>query len=339
MQIKCNHCGNLLQIDPHQLTADSSCPICQRSLDIALDEVEESEGRNWRSIAHTFAPTLGSTVFHTCLLLVCALVSCHRQAGYGPEVVAEIGELPTETLSDSQEESLDTSTENESAEDADEMLLEVEVVVPEANPVSTATLDQTLAQLMPSGASGGSLSEIGSIGGGSGGLGEGVSFMGVKAYGNRILVIADASGSMSGQKLEHVKEEILETISSLRGPQRFQLIFFASRTTPYPHQGWRHPKSDRQKLIAFLEQVNSGGGTNPTPAFRDAFEISPPPDIIYFMTDGLFGGNVPDEVNRMNTRKPKVQIHAISFIDQSAESLMRQIAEDSGGTYNHVPGF
>ena len=339
MQIKCNHCGNLLEIDPHQLTVESLCPVCQRSLDLAVEEVDEQQGYDWRAIANSVAPTLGSTIFHTCLLLVCALVSCQRQSGSGPEVVAEIGQLPTETLSESQEESLDTETENEASEDADELLLEVDVVIPEANPVSTASLDQTLAQLMPSGASGGSLSEIGSAGGGSGGLGEGVSFMGVKAYGNRICVIADASGSMSGQKLEHVKTEILETITSLRGSQRFQLIFFASRSTKFPHEGWRHPKVDRGKLVAFLDQTSAGGGTNPTPAFQEAFELSPPPDIIYFMTDGLFGSNVPDEVNRLNTKRPKVQIHAISFVDQSAESLMRKIAEDSGGTYNHVAGF
>ncbi len=339
MQIKCNHCGNLLEVNPDNLTAESSCPICQRPLDIAAEQEEETQGRNWRSIIHTCAPTFGSTVFHTCLLLMCALVSCTRGGGSGPEVVAEIGELPTETLRESVEEQLDTATEQESAENEDELLLEVDVVIPEANPVSTANLDQTLAQLMPSGASGGALSEIGSAGGSSGSLGEGVSFMGVKAYGNRICVIADASGSMSGQKLEHVKAEILETISSLRGPQRFQLIFFSSRATKFPHDGWRHPKADQGKLVAFLDQTSAGGGTNPTPAFQQAFELSPPPDIIYFMTDGLFGYTVPDEVNKLNTKRPKVQIHAISFVDQSSESLMRKIAEDSGGTYNHVPGF
>jgi uncharacterized protein with von Willebrand factor type A (vWA) domain len=144
---------------------------------------------------------------------------------------------------------------------------------------------------------------------------------------------------MMGQKLEHVKEEILETISSLRGAQRFQLIFFSSRPQPFPHQGWQHPKADRDKLIAFLNQVNSGGGTAPASSFQEAFRLSPPPDVIYFMTDGLFSGSVPDEVNRMNTSRPKVPIHAISFVDRSAESLMRKIAEDSGGTYNHVAGF
>ncbi|MEZ6090118.1 MAG: hypothetical protein R3C05_19240 [Pirellulaceae bacterium] len=99
------------------------------------------------------------------------------------------------------------------------------------------------------------------------------------------------------------------------------------------------PRRDDNVLVQFLQQTGSFGGTDPTPAFRDAFELSPPPDIIYFMTDGLFDPSVVGEVARLNTKRPKVQVHAISFIDNSSESLMRRIAEDSGGTYTHVPGF
>ncbi len=309
-------------------------------MEIFEDEGLESPRRGAGQIlVNASLPAIGSTIFHTAALLLCVLVSCQREPGAGPDVVAEIGELPTETLNESNEESLEQEAESETAEDADSLSLEIEVAIPEASQVSATSLDQSLAELMPSGVSGGALSDIGSVGGGSAGLGEGVSFMGVKAYGNRICVIADSSGSMSGKKLKFVKQEILETITSLRGAKRFQLIFFASRSDGYPHVGWRHPKVDRNNLVAYLDAKSSGGGTNPTPAFQDAFNLSPPPDVIYFMTDGLFPGDVPSQVASLNTKRPKVQIHAISFMDRSSESLMRQIAEDSGGTYNHVGGF
>jgi hypothetical protein len=71
-----------------------------------------------------------------------------------------------------------------------------------------------------------------------------------------------------------------------------------------------------------------------------AFQLSPPPDVIFFMTDGLFDERAVDEIAKLNRQSGRnVQINTISFMDTSSEPLMRRIASDSGGRYRHVAGF
>jgi len=181
---------------------------------------------------------------------------------------------------------------------------------------------------------------ISALAGGGGALGEGASFMGVHAKGTRFCIIADRSGSMVGPKLDFVKKEILETLSTMHRRGRFQLIFFNTRDLPYPQPGWRDPRIERSDVATWLQTVTAGGGTYPTPAFRVALSLSPRPDAIFFMTDGLFPVQVVDEVAELNRGGEKrVQIHAISFMDTSSEALMRKIASDSGGTYRRVSEF
>jgi hypothetical protein len=132
----------------------------------------------------------------------------------------------------------------------------------------------------------------------------------------------------------------LETLTTMGSRGRFQLIFFNTQELPYPQPGWRHPRKERADVAAWLQTVTAAGGTYPTPAFRVALSLSPRPDAIFFMTDGLFPEQVVDEVANLNRGGEKrVPIHAISFMDTSSESLMKKIAGDSGGRYRHVSGF
>jgi Mg-chelatase subunit ChlD len=109
---------------------------------------------------------------------------------------------------------------------------------------------------------------------------------------------------------------------------------------PFPQPGWRHPRRDRAEVARWLQDLSAAGGTDPTPAFMQAFQLSPAPDAIFFMTDGLFEEHVVDHVAQMNRQSGReVQINTISFMDTSAEPLMRRIASDSGGRYRHVAGF
>ena len=57
------------------------------------------------------------------------------------------------------------------------------------------------------------------------------------------------------------------------------------------------------------------------------------------MTDGQIPSNTPMEVRRLNGRGKTVVINTIAFGDESGRDALRQIAEDSGGTYRFVsPG-
>jgi hypothetical protein len=146
---------------------------------------------------------------------------------------------------------------------------------------------------------------------------------------------------MFGAKMDHLKRQILETLDGMNRRAQIQIIFFDDVGFPYPKRSWLSPRADRRSVETWLRtRVKAGGGTYPTPAFELAFQLSPPPDVIFFMTDGQFHEGVVKQIRTLNNRSErKAVIHAISFVDDSAKAEMQQIATDSGGTYRHVSGF
>ncbi len=71
-----------------------------------------------------------------------------------------------------------------------------------------------------------------------------------------------------------------------------------------------------------------------------AFKLRPRPDAIIFLTDGLFEEYVVDDVARLNAQGEKrTRIFTVSFLDDSAEAMLREIAQKSGAKYRHVSGF
>jgi hypothetical protein len=346
MQLRCFHCNRPIRISADQLGTEVVCPHCQGTL--RLPEAEQYRKERSETPASVTGSWLSSSVsglvsllVHMGLLLAFALVTCDFRGGgggEGEEVV--IAELPQLELSESPAEALDAQQAEVESSPADELDDTLEVVTPLASTDSDTTFDLDLGALAPSGASGASAPAISALSGGGGALGEGASFMGLHAKGSRFCIIADRSGSMEGPKLQHVKEEILYTLATMSSQGRFQLVFFNTTALSYPQPGWRHPRRDRTDVASWLQTVGGGGGTYPTPAFRAAFALSPRPDAIFFMTDGLFDDAVVDEIAALNRGGGRrVVIHTISFMDTSSEALMRKIAGDSGGKYRHVPGF
>jgi hypothetical protein len=141
---------------------------------------------------------------------------------------------------------------------------------------------------------------------------------------------------MLGPKLEYVKAEILKTLSDLDPGSKFYVVFYDDFAEPMPGNRWVSGRSQAAQAAAWVRSIYAQGNTDPMPAFQIAFQMRPRPDTIFFMTDGLFSADVPARVAALNTGRPRVTIHAISFIERSAEPLLRQIAEQSGGKYRHV---
>jgi hypothetical protein len=286
--------------------------------------------------------SFGSLIFHLLLILTLGLISYPAATGDEGEEVA-IGEMPVENLTESKVEDLDTEqAEEETVDESTELENTFDIETPEpASGDAGFSAPQLDVGLMTG--SGGLTSGVGVISGGGGGSvgGGSASFMGLSAKGSRFCIVADCSGSMSGGKLKHVKIEVEEMINSMKGRARFQVIFFQSRAIPYPKTKWLHPKRDKAEVLAWLNNIGAGGGTNPTPAFQAAFNLSPPPDQFFFMTDGAFGRNVATDIQQLNAGlgKKKAAVNTISFVSNAAEALMRQIAQDSGGKYRHVAGF
>jgi hypothetical protein len=175
---------------------------------------------------------------------------------------------------------------------------------------------------------------------GEGGSGSGsASFFGVEATGSRFIYIVDTSGSMGvGGKLQALQMELVKSVEGLVESVDFLVITYNSSASPLDgKQAWVDA-DERGKRFARrgVGRLQSQGATNPAPGFRMAFAMRPPPDAIYFMTDGEFNDEVASEIAALNAEF-KVPIHCIAFVSRESEQLMRRIAAQSGGTYTFVP--
>lgn len=175
---------------------------------------------------------------------------------------------------------------------------------------------------------------------GAGGTeGAGASFFGVEAAGNRFAYILDVSGSMAiGGKMDALRRELNRSLSDLYEAADFVVILFSDGPVPLDGRNrWvRATASEKRRARNAVGQINPTGGTNPAPAFEMIFALRPRADAIYFLTDGEFDPSVAEYIAQAN-RQSKVPIHCIALVNSAAEPLMRRIAQDSGGTYTHVP--
>lgn len=343
MQLSCFYCGKHLTATADQLGGEVVCPHCGNVVRLPEAETLHQEEEHKEAPLHSWINDsisgFASLLIHMGILFVLALVTCDFNSGVPEGNEVGIAPLPAAALEDNAGETLDTS-EVEQPSDTSSL----NDLIAEIEPPSTANADMgqevSISQMLPSGASGGSANSLSTIGGGGGAVGAGTTFMGVRAEGSRICIIADCSGSMEGAPLEYLKEEVLEAVRSMSRESEFQIVFFHSQAVPYNQKGWRNPKRDLENVKRWLNTIHAQGGTMPASAFDEAFKLLPPPDAIFFMTDGMFEPDVPARIKALNIGgSGKAKIHAISFLSKESEKDMRKIANDSGGTYRHVSAF
>lgn len=191
------------------------------------------------------------------------------------------------------------------------------------------------------GAGGGDIGEGAGLGGGAGG--GSAKFFGVEARGSRFAYVVDVSGSMGyneGRKLAQLKGELTESLNGLLEHMGFCIVAFsdAPQVLGGRLQWSRASQADKSAMRAMVGRLAAEGGTQPWTSLEQVLTMRPPPDAIYFMTDGEFDPDVARMVMERNRGARKIPIHCIAFGDAAAEELMRKIATDSGGTYRHVKG-
>ena len=99
-------------------------------------------------------------------------------------------------------------------------------------------------------------------------------------------------------KMPVLKEQLAETIMSLKPTQSFDFMFFTSQapqifSNSVHREGLVPATSEMKKAFGgrdgFLEGIVSSGVTDPIPAVEAGFKESP--EIIYILTDGDFPDN------------------------------------------------
>ena len=175
------------------------------------------------------------------------------------------------------------------------------------------------------------------IGGRLGGFGGGPGTMfGGSRRAKSIVFLIDRSGSMSGYRLEMVKEQLLIAIAKLNETQSYEVIF-------YSNSAYRLLGSRRRGLFAAtpdnlttvkrkLEQIRATGGNNEAFGFKVALAMKP--ELILFLTDGQFS----IDVNRviLEPNKAQTRINTVLIDSTAAHPVMQEIATKTGGYFRTV---
>jgi len=256
------------------------------------------------------------------------------------EVTFELAVLPTPALEESA-----TSEMPDAAAPA----VETAVETIDANALSSiepqAATERLGTGALEAGGSG-AAGEAGAPAGGAGGLGPGgggggTSFFGIGGRGQRFAYIVDVSGSMStGERLPTAIHELKRSIAALPDFASVYVCLFHTVPVPQPFaNGWvRARPANVARYAQWLDQQRPQGGTEPRPAFEASFILSPPPDVIFFLTDGEIPEQTADLVAQLNAKqKRKVTVHAIAFSSDAGQEQLRRIARESEGTFRFVP--
>jgi hypothetical protein len=190
------------------------------------------------------------------------------------------------------------------------------------------------------GEGGGALAMFGTPGGG--GIGPKGPVFGHGGNAKKIAFVCDASGSMLN-KFSTLRRELSNTVQGLRAIQSFSIVFFQEQTFKALDENTLIMATPENKLKAtsFLEdKIVPRGETNPIPGLEIAFKQKP--ELVYILTDGDFPDNagVLKKIRELN-RDHKVKVNTIAFVgegdtDTDFMKLLKQIADENGGTYKHV---
>lgn len=324
--------------------------------EVASDEGELRTERNAFRLAPAVIAGLLSTLVHTLLFVLLALIALPPAGSDRSLVVFEA--LPEETPLEGVEifELEDQSIEVETAE----ISSDPDLALPSAGLAGAADLEETpwdLDALPAESATGSGLigmeNFVGTEGDGLAELGRTsgtAEFYGVKSQGRRFVFIVDSSRSMNRGKFEAAQAELMRAVGKMKDNQFFYVIFFdrdaySMFSLQDPEAGpIRATDENRQRLEYWMKTVPMEFGTNPYQAMVKAVEMSP--DAIYILSDGKFtdrgrtvrwlaGNNWIDDP--VAGDRPKVVINTIGFYRRDGELLLKQLAQKYGGTYRFVP--
>lgn len=162
---------------------------------------------------------------------------------------------------------------------------------------------------------------------------------------SRIVYILDHSGSML-DSFDFLRQEVKRSVGKLLPSQRFAVVMFSETVDCVYARGGSQLQpatpDAKQQLDGWMDNVKAQGVNDDllepfVQAFQKAFAMSPPPQVVYFLTDGNHDPRLVERVREMNARS-KVRIHTIAFvrITREAEENLRTIASEHKGKYKFV---
>ncbi|MBI4881325.1 MAG: HEAT repeat domain-containing protein [Planctomycetes bacterium] len=167
-------------------------------------------------------------------------------------------------------------------------------------------------------------------------LADKYAFYGIAVDSERVVFVLDVSGSMQGEKLLVLKQELGNVIEHLPEAALFNMIFFESQARCWRERMERLTKKNRVAALDAVRYLDAEGGTNLWGAMQAAL-ADERTDSIYLLSDGqpTVGEIIalPAICARLaeRNRHQRVAIHVVLIGYQS--EVLERLARESGGSY------
>jgi hypothetical protein len=151
--------------------------------------------------------------------------------------------------------------------------------------------------------------------------------------------VIDQSLSMRRDgKSARARLELINFLENLRPNNTFYILFFhSSGYEGMPGLGPLPATFDNINSVTnWIFSVGHRFGSDPGRAIRRALEIVPMPQVVWIFSDGGFPARAVEEIRNAN-ESTRAHINTVDFYDANGADVMREIADENGGTFRFIP--
>lgn len=157
-----------------------------------------------------------------------------------------------------------------------------------------------------------------------------------------IVLVADTSGSMQGEKMEQLKQALKYVINALNPADRFSLVQFSTDADVFKSQLVEASPANKKLAIAYVDDLEARGGTNIGEALSLGVtllnQVTERPGYMVMMTDGepTVGETNIDSLLKKAHSKRDIRIFDFGVGNDLNTQLLNKLAENNHGTAQYV---
>lgn len=160
-----------------------------------------------------------------------------------------------------------------------------------------------------------------------------------------IVLVADTSGSMNGERMEQNKQALKYLVNALSADDRFSIVQFNTDVDSFKPNLIPASAENKKAAVAFIDDLEARGGTNIGDALKTgvtmldtAGDIGARPGYLILMTDGEPTVGETSVPGLLTSIKPKRDVRVFDFgvgYDINTQ-LLNKLAEAHHGTSHYV---
>ncbi|MBP9093274.1 VWA domain-containing protein, partial [bacterium] len=163
--------------------------------------------------------------------------------------------------------------------------------------------------------------------------------------GKDIVLVADTSGSMQGEKMEQCKKALKYVVNSLSPADRFGLVNFSTDAESFRSSLAAATPENKKAAVAFIDDLEARGGTNIGDALHTGISLlkeeTTRPAYLVMMTDGepTVGETATANILKLAANKKDIRLFDFGVGYDVNTRLLNKLSESHHGTSQYLePG-